>query len=242
MVDAALWSAVVALLALALWLSRPQPRPWSPATLYALSRRLLAGQPVDDAVHHPRARVGVACTDAALHRWAAGGSEAGVDAALQRRACTVLWWGPARFTLPGWDAAELGTEATPGMEAQLEALLAVRSRRFVVLVSDAAERFFPFFADVPGLRDRTRAVVLVGADLEAASDWVATAYSHAALDLELHRALPYLTLRTGPGQVLRAPAPDPTGRTSVEVVDLGEDAALDADAGRALQLVLAALA
>lgn len=241
-VDAALWSAVVALLAMALYLSRPRPRSWNPARMFALCRAILDGQPGEDALHHPSARVGVACTDEALRRWREGAAEAEVAAALARRSCTVLWWGPPAWTLGGWPSQELGTEATPELEARLEGLLAERARRFVIVVTAGAETFFPFFADVPGLRDRTRAVVLAGADLGAAADWLAERFSHDTLDLELDRALPYLTLRTAPGQVLRQPAPDPTGREGVEVIDLGEVDALDADLGRALQLVLAALA
>ena len=110
----------------------------------------------------------------------------------------------------------------------------------MVLVGTDALGFLTFYSDVPGLRDRVRAVCLLGLDLGPATEWLAESFTHQAFDLELDRSVPWLTLRTAPGQVLRAPPPDPTGRESIEVVDLGE-APLDATTGVALVLLLAAL-
>lgn len=247
-VDVVLWSAVVPLFLAALWLSRPRPRAWSPAALFQTCRGLLTGTAGSDTAVHPRACIGVACTDGALRRWAHRDSspdgDAGVAAALERRGATVLYWGSRALTLPaarGWPGIDTGATPTPELEAVLETLLAVPATRFVLVVSEGAERFFPFFAEVPGLRDRTRAVVFVGADLAASAEWLATSFTHDHLDLELDRRLPWLTLRTGPGQVLRVPAEDPTGRNSIEVVDLGEVDLEAREVGPALLLVLAAL-
>ena len=263
-VDAALWSAVVALTAMALWLSRPVPRAWEPARMFAVCRSILNGQLAEDALNHPRARVGVACTDMALQNWhhSSGHHSSGPDGvdgvarAVGRHAATLLWWGapslplPASKRMPGWDTVELGTSAGPKLEATLEALLADKARRFVVLVSEEPAAFFAFFADVPGLRDRTRAVVLAGADLGPDTTWIDTTFRHEKLDLEMDHALPYLTLRSGPGVQLRTPPPEPTGRDSIEVIDLGEHRTTasgtesgqpDAVTGAALLLVLAAL-
>ncbi len=249
-VDAALWSAVVALTAMALWLSRPVPRAWDPARMFAVCRSILNGQPVEDALNHPRARVGVACTDTALLNWHhASGPDDGVARAVGRHTATLLWWGAPSVTLPsskrmpGWETVELGTTAGPKLEATLEALLADKARRFVVLVSQEPAAFFAFFADVPGLRDRTRAVVLAGAELGPDTSWIETTFRHEKLDLEMDHALPYLTLRAGSEVQLRTPAPEPTGRDSIEVIDLGEHSPSPADeaTGAALLLVLAAL-
>jgi hypothetical protein len=262
-VDAALWSAVVALTAMALWLSRPVPRAWDPARMFAVCRSILSGQPAEDALNHPRARVGVACTDMALQNWhhsnspnsGADGVD-GVARAVGRHAATLLWWGapslllPTAKRTPGWETVEVGTTAGPQLEATLEALLADKARRFVVLISEEPAAFFAFFADVPGLRDRTRAVVLAAADPGPDTAWIASTFRHEKLDLEMDHALPYLTLRTGSEVQLRTPAPEPTGRDSIEVIDLGvyipvasitAPSSADEATGAALLLVLAAL-
>ncbi len=254
-VDAALWAAVIALTAVALWLSRPVPRSWDPARMFAVCRSILSGHPAEDALNHPRARVGVACTDTALLNWHhSSGPDDDVARAVARRAATLLWWGspsvalPASKRLPGWETVELGSTAGPALEAKLEALLADKARRFVVLISEEPAAFFAFFSEVPGLRDRTRAVVLAGADFGADTAWVETTFLHEKLDLEMDHALPYLTLRAGPDQPLRTPPPEPTGRDSIEVIDLGEyspsrpeSGPADEATGAALVLVLAAL-
>ncbi len=215
--------------------------------MFALCRSILNGNTGDgNAVLnvHPVVRVGVACTDEALRAWVASG-EAQADEALQRRGATLLWWGPRAAALPsaaGWPQVDLGSEPNAETEATLEALLALPADRFVVVVTAGIERFLPFFSEVPGLRDRVRAVVLIGVDLSPVADWLAESFTHATFDLEMDRALPWLTLRTGPGQVLRTPADDATGRNSVEVVDLGEVDPSAPGVGPALLLVLAALA
>lgn len=248
--DAILWAGVAALFFTALWLSRPRPRDWRPEVFFRGMVDLLTGAPT--AVD-PAPRLGAACTPDAVREWAApppgsGNGAPAMAAALGRRAATVLWWGPKRgvFPVTGWDELTLpepgDADARAALELALEAALTVPTRRFVVIVTDAAEGFLPFFADVPGLRDRVRAVCLFGADLGAASEWLATSFTHERLDLELDRAIPWLTLRTGPGQVLPTPPPDPTGRESIEVIDLGEVKAPEAPSvGAALMLLLAAL-
>ena len=243
-VDAALWSGVVPLFLLALWLSRPRARDWQPAGVFQAAQSLLQGAVAADATHHPRARVGVACTDDAIRAWASGG-EAEVSAALQRRAATLVWFGPPLDwpKVAGWEVLAVGSMPDAAMDAALEPLLAMPARRVVLLITEGAERFFPFFAEAPGLRDQTRAVVLLGADLGACNDWLAEHFRHDTFDLELDRAIPYLTLRTGPGQALRHPPPDPTGRESIEVMDLGEHPPEVLTAGGpAMVLTLAALA
>lgn len=222
-------------------------------------REMLTCAPGTGASGGAGAWIGVACTDEALRRWAdrrAGrlGADTArdpapvgatdVEAAIERRGATVLYWGPRAFSLPdekGWPDLDTGSTPTPGLEEELERLLAVPTTRFVLVVSEGAERFLPFFAAVPGLRDRTRAVVFAGADLTASAAWLATSFTHEHLDLELDRRLPWLTLRTGPDQLLRIPPEDPTGRNGIEVVDLGEVDLTASEVGPALLLVLAAL-
>ncbi len=243
--DLALWSAVITLFGTALWLSRPRPRDWRPEVFFRGMVDLMTDGP---AAGDPSPRLGLVCTPETVRRWAATG-EGPVGAVLGRRGLTILWWGPRRGKMPatGWEELHLEDPTDPAaraaLETALEAALAAPSRRFVVIVTAGAEGFFPFFADVPGLRDRVRAVCLFGADLEGATEWIATSFTHEHLDLELDHAIPWMTLRTAPGQVLRAPPPDPTGRESIEVIDLGELNAPESPAvGAALVLLLAALA
>lgn len=190
--------------------------------------------------------LGVGCDADATRRWCADGTGPVADA-LGRRAATVLYWGPPPVAPPpSWEAIVLAdpssTDQRAALEADLERALSVSSRRFVVVVTSDALDFLRFYSDVPGLRDRVRAVCFVGLDLGPATEWLAESFTHQAFDMELDRSVPWLTLRTAPGQVLRAPPPDPTGRESIEVVDLGETSSpLDPATRAALLLLLAAL-
>jgi len=243
-VDAALWAAALALFGTALWLSRPRPRAWRPEVVFnGITHILRSGGSFD-----PAPLLGVGCDADAVRRWQSE-SAGPVGAALDRRATTLLSWGPlpAELATPAaWERLEFPDPSAPdqrvALEAALERALAVPSRRFVVVVTTEALGFLRFYSDVPGLRDRVRAVCLLGLDLGPAADWLAESFTHQAFDLELDRAVPWLTLRTAPGQVLRTPPPDPTGRESIEVVDLGEvPTPLDRATGAALLLLLAAL-
>lgn len=243
-VDAALWAAALALFGTALWLSRPRPRGWRPDVVFTgLVAVLRSGGALETAP-----LFGAGCDADAARRWYADGTGP-VAAALARRAATLLCWGPlppGMPAAPGWDSLVVGDPADSdqraALEASLERALSVPSRRFVVLVTSDALGFLRFYSDVPGLRDRVRAVCFVGLYLGPAADWLADSFTHQVFDLELDRSVPWLTLRTAPGQVLRTPPPDPTGRESIEVVDLGEAAApVDPATGAALLLLLAAL-
>lgn len=252
-VDAVLWSLAVALAAAALWLSAPRAARWDVARFFAAAwaaGRAPAPVPFEEAPppegapsgstpgdeQDPVRRLGVGCDWAAVGRWAPE-----VEAAVTRKLAgtRVVWFEPP--------VVDLGpVEQLPPPAAahdRLEALLAPAAARLVLVASTEAQALLELLHELPGLRDRVRAVLLVGATPDPA--WVAREFRHESFHLELARATPYCTLRTAPGQALRTPATPPTGRVAVDVQDLGRippDALADPALGRALRVTLAALA
>jgi len=98
--------------------------------------------------------------------------------------------------------------------------------------------------EAPGVRDRVRAVLFVGATFDPG--WNAEHLSQDAFDTELDRVTPWLLLRTADGP--EAELPDPpvpsTGRRSIAVHDLGRAPAellADPALGSSLAVLLAAL-
>ncbi len=131
-----------------------------------------------------------------------------------------------------------GSAETPeGLIASAEAWVPETSDRLVWLAVGApAGLLARGLHGSAGLRDRTRAVVAVAAELGGeTSDWLAEHFTHAAMDTELARTTPYFhlgfvapeTLPLGePGVPLADtcwPVLDepPNGRVAVEPVDLG---------------------
>lgn len=257
-VDAVLWAAAVVLAGVAVWLSRPRASEWDAdaffvAALTALHRPSpapITEGPVPaegwdgDLValgeeYDPQRRLGVDCTWDALAAWAPP-----VEAAVRRRLehVTAVWIEEPPFPLPGVDVRVLPDPDV--VAAGLEELCAAPERRLVFLARSAAGAVLRRLHAEPGLRDRTRAVVFVGADLAAEREWLAENFTHVAFDLELARTLPFFTLRVqGAGaQAMRPPPSAP--RECLAVVDLGlvpPDALRDERTARALVVTLAAV-
>jgi len=86
----------------------------------------------------------------------------------------------------------------------------------------------------PGLRDRVLAVISLGGDVCASEEqqvWMSEHFTQPAMDTELNRATPYLSVvlvdpaaplsADWEGQRWPEPKPDRTGRTPIQPIDLG---------------------
>jgi hypothetical protein len=254
-VDAVLWSVAVTLALYAVWLARPRATTWDLASFFAVSWALLrrpaplpltegpvppggwtgSAEDVDPDLD-PVRRIGAECTWDALATRAPA-----ARAAVERRLAgtRVVWFEPPLVDLGTVDVLP----PPPESHAALEALLAAPEARLVLVASAEAQRVLELLHELQGLRDRVRLVLLIGAAPDA--EWLARSFRHETFDLELARATPYCTLRTGPGQVLRSPLPPATGRVALDVVDLGlvpADALADPTLGEALRAAFAAVA
>lgn len=269
-VDAALWVAFAVLVLPALVMSLPRPPPFDPARLLGLlvatihrgeverttkeardwEGRIARAVPrdiplppggwrVDPAdlgeAHDLEARLGAGASWDAL----ANGDEA-VGRALARATAelTACWFEPPALDLPGLRAAPV-RESDP---VELLPLLADPASRLLVCARHRAAEVLGLLHDNPGLRDRVRAVLLVGARVDEA--WLREHWSQKAFDTELARSTPYLVLRIGDSPRLAEPPVPASGRRPVAVSDLGvvDEAALqDPALGRALALLVAAL-
>ncbi len=118
----------------------------------------------------------------------------------------------------------------------LDGLLEAGSDRLVLVVlGGAVGPLLRCLHAEPGLRDRTRMVLGVGAALGPERGWLAEHFDHEQMDTEISRALPYAHLgfvRPGaailgePGLPLvdtafRAPPVPPSGRAAIETLALG---------------------
>lgn len=255
-VDAALWSAAVALLALALWLTSREGDRWDPATWFAaaLGARWggsppLAEGPIEpegwdgdvralEAAYTPAARLGPGLDWPDLEGWTPA-----VEAALARRLADVrlVWLGEPALAVPA-----VATATMPSVEAAepvLEPLLERPEVRLVLAARGAAAQpLLALLRDAPRLRDRLRAVLLVAPEIDAA--WLAEKFTHEAFDTELMRQVPYLALRVPGVAPLPDPPEPPSARRAVLPVDLGvvpPEVVGDARVGQATAAVLAAL-
>ncbi len=269
MIDQLLWSAFVALFLGALFFAWPRPPRWSPALFHHAvlanlhggelekagasledwkarceavipsgPRPPAAGWTGDPALlgpdHDPSVRIGAACTWLAL-----GEGDAQALAAVSRRLADVrlAWIGPGAVAVPHVEGGEV-----PSLEAAA-ASLGARHHRLVLVLSGDATPTLVALRDAPGLRDQLRAVVLVGASIDA--DFVATQLTQEAFDTELAQSIPWLVYRA-PGQpTLAEPPSPPSGRRAIAVHDLGELPPAwrqDPHLPRALATLLAALA
>ncbi len=230
-VDAVLWSAAVALTVFAVWLARPRRATWDIATFFATSWAArcrpgplpLAEGPVPPEGptalpedpgpdYDPSVRIGPGCSWAAF----AAGSPV-VDETIARRLAHVhiVWFEP-----PTVDLGPVEQLPAPALaHGGLEALIRSPDTRLVLVASTQAQALLELLHEMQGLRDRVLLVLFVGATFDP--EWVAREFRHERFDLELAREVPYCTLRTGPGQVLRSPPPLATDRTAIDVVDLG---------------------
>jgi len=253
-VDGVLWALAVVLAGAALWLSAPRSARWDIAEFFAVAWAVgsrpdpcpLTGGPAarpgwtgspeglaEEA--DPVRRLGMGCTWDAVAEW-----RPEVEAAIARKmtGTSVVW-----FEEPVVDLGPV-VRLPPPAEAhdRLDALLERPSARVVLVASTQGQALLELLHELPGLRDRVRMVLLVGAAPDA--EWVARELRHETFHLELAHAVPYCTLRTAPGQVLRTPDAPPTGRIAIDVVDLGRVEAEDLGRPaltRALRVVIAAV-
>lgn len=118
--------------------------------------------------------------------------------------------------------------------SSLEAALVKPSDRVVLLaVRGGAERSLAALVEGAGLRDRCLGVMLIAPPLAepGLAALVAERFDNEHLDTEMKRAIPYFCLAdvdpahplnpSPSSQILRQPAPLSSGRSAVEVVDLG---------------------
>lgn len=260
-VDALLWSLAVGLLVIALWVARPRPASWRLDVLFRTALAALRSpwtpqeSPPPAPLEQPpeaydaRERVGGGADWAAVGRW-----EPKVAEAVRRRGDTlrVVWLEEPTVALPP-EISTLRLSLPPGdplhalddaaFAASLRELAARKDLRVAWLATKEAAGVFKLLASDEGVRDLTRLVLLVGADLADHEEWLAEHFTHRNFDLEQARRLPFLTLRVeGAGaQRLRPP---PAGDVEVvEIVDLGlvpREALEDPSLGRALAVVLSA--
>jgi hypothetical protein len=259
LVDAALWASAAVLLAAALIVQARQERPWDPAVYFAASlaaaRRAaglapvpLTGGPIpaegwdgdvdalDDDVS-PDVRLAPG-----LDWGGVSGTEA--LAAIARRASGVhvVWFEEPTVVIEGVAAAIFADVDEEGASQVLSPLLERPEARLVIAAATRADFALRLLAASPGLRDRLRAVLLVGARPDAA--WLAASFTHPGFDVEVQREVPYLVLRVGGSPMLPDPPDPPTARRSIAAVDLGEiDAAALAEpsTARALGALVAAV-
>ncbi len=119
---------------------------------------------------------------------------------------------------------------------ELEALVPELSDRLVVVVAGAEVAALLETAKAsPALRDRMRAVVGLGVQLEDLEAWLAEHFTHERMDTEVSRATPWFHLAWvdqgvdplgvvgTPLATTRFPTPPvpPTGRVALEPIDLG---------------------
>jgi len=164
-----------------------------------------------------------------LNTWAVVGQGALVEGLAAELERTLGQGRAAHVPVDGDTAPEALAEA-------LDALLPAPSARLVLLVrGDAAGPLLACLHGNPGLRDRARLVLGVGAALGPAAAWLEEHFDHHQMDTEIARALPYMHLGfISPGvepvgdpaaplagsRFPDVPAP-PTGRRAIESVDLG---------------------
>ncbi len=169
---------------------------------------------------------------------------------LRRRHAHLRWavlgWPELTAALAGELGADrvvdLGAATGEGVEpealtARLAELVPGGADRLVLVgVEDGAPALARSLHGAPALRDRVRAVVGINARLGgAAAAWLEENFHHAAMDTEISRATPYFHLafavpgQDPPGEAgvplehtawPRPPTP-PSGRVSIEPVDLG---------------------
>ena len=260
-VDAVLWSLAVGLLVIALWVARPRPATWRLDVLFRTALAALRAPwspqdaPPPAPLDHPpevydaRERVGAGADWAAVGRW-----EPKVAEAVRRRGDTlrVVWLEEPTVTLPPEIAVThlsmppgdpLRALEDPAFAAALRELAARKDLRVAWLATKEAAGVFKLLASDEGVRDLTRLVLLVGADLADHEHWLAEHFTHRNFDLEQARRLPFLTLRVEGAGAQRLRPPPEGDLEVVEIVDLGllpREALEDPAVGRALAVVLAA--
>ena len=268
MIDAALWSVFIALLAGTFYFAWPRPPAWDPVMFHSIvlatlhrgeleaggkqlsdwQARLATALPsgprppaggwtedpamLGDA-YNPAVRIGTACSWDALAALAPGAIEA-----IERRLTDVVlvWIGAPALDLP-----HVLQRALPLPDAgTIDALISRSSQRIVLATRTEGPALVAALQASPGLRDRVRALLLVGTSFDPS-----VALTQAAFETEIDRVVPWFVLRTDPGPfTLLEPALPPSGRQSFRVLDLGQidPAQLSGPhLGRALTVLVAAV-
>lgn len=271
MTDAALWSAFIALFCGALYFAWPRPPSWDPVLFHQLvlasffrgeleakngtiedwKAKMAALLPVGPkppsggwtedpellgADYATTTLLGAGVSWDVLAERGAPLAEAVTRRLAEVR---VVWFGAPTVVLQGVRVHELPTVDL----AVLDALEAGPATRFVLATAHGAA-LLRALKEAPGVRDRLRAVLFVGAAFDPG--WNAENLTQDGFDTEVDRVTPWLLLRTADGP--EAELPDPpvpaTGRRSIAVHDLGRARpGLEADPalGSSLAVLLAAL-
>jgi hypothetical protein len=256
--DALLWSVAAMLFSFAAWLHTREDDGWSAAELLVAVWRAVRGAvpPITGGAVpaegwdgeletlpralHPERRLGHGLTWDDL-----GGPRAAEAAARRLEGVSIVWFDPPAVAVEGVPCSELPRDAGPeATQAHLDARLRTPPDRLVLAASAHAMDLLRLLHGAPGLRDRTRAVLLVDAVLD--TDWLRAHFDHLAFDTELLRTLPFLqiTAPVADRALLPEPLPPPNGRRALAVTDLGAIAPehrADPALQRTLMLVLAAL-
>lgn len=213
--DLLLWSLVVALFAAAVWLSLPRPPPFEIPRMFGLIVATMLRGEVE------RANGKLPDWQAAIARWLPRGiqpppggwtidpDDLGMDYAIDGG-----WEAIADGKL---DAIErrLADVAFLDADADLEAACVSPATRLVITVRGDADPLLAALKASPGLRDRVRALLFVGA---TATEPLA----HVDFDTEIARTTPWLVLRVAGSPRIEEPPPPPNDRRAIGVVDLGE--------------------
>jgi len=126
-----------------------------------------------------------------------------------------------------------GSQVEPAFDAIEERLEQDADRVILVAGGVGIQRSLRALAEGAGLRDRTLAVLSLGGQVRSPEmlHWLDEHFTHEALDTELRRTVPYLSIvdvdparpldRDWAEQRFPVPAPTVSGRVPVEIVDLG---------------------
>lgn len=259
--DMVLWSLATALGSGAVWLTLPRPPAYDPAVMFGLVvATILRGReeraegkveaweaavratvpagikpPVSGWTIDPTVlgdgydlvqRLGIGAS------WDALAEEgAAVETAVRRmlEGVTLVWFESPAIVIPWVASAQVG----PTEEA-IVPLLPNASSRVVIAARTEADAALNLLRAAPGLRDRVRAVVLIGAS-------VTDPLAHVDFDTELARTTPWLVLRVARSPVLTEPPAPPNDRRAIGLIDLGEVASTDDSALAVAFAVLIAL-
>lgn len=245
MIDAALWSVFLALLAGAVYFAWPRPPAWDPVLFHSmvlatLHRGELEGE--QKALADWQARLATALPvgprppsggwtedpamlgpdyDPAAHigvacSWdALAAVEPAAIAALERRLSDVVI---AWIGVPALELPHIAGHTLAQADAEMiERLLTQPAQRIVLATQTHGAELIGLLAGHPRLRDRVRALLFVGARFDHLPP-----LTQVAFDTEVDRVVPWFVLRTEASDYpLAQPEIPPSGRQSFRVLDLG---------------------
>lgn len=232
--DAILWALAAVLFAVAVWLSLPRPPPFEVPRMFGLIVATMLRGEVE------RANGKLPDWEAAIARYVPravqpppGGWTIDPDDLGEDYAIDGGWEAIAEGRL---DAIERRLQDVVFVEAgdDLEAACDTPATRLVITVRGDADPLLAALKAAPGLRDRVRALVFVGATVNEP-------LAHVDFDTEIARTTPWLVLRVAGSPKIEEPPVPPTDRRAIGVVDLGEVGEFGDALGRALRVVVAVL-